>query len=447
VNETPAALAALALNESAAVRFSVTVGPDAGLSTRPYFERPSVRDNAYRIDDSAHFGRPAAPPPLVAVARYTVSGVSVEAREVVRRREPKLPYGDVLRELRTVPALSVSVAPAAAVIPLAAATRRVPLQVDVLNNHEGAIAGQLSLTLPAGWTATPAQHPLSFNRAGEKASFGFTVSVPALEPRAYTVHAVATANGREYREGYEVIDQRDLEVRYLYRPAISEVKGLDVATVPGLNVGYVMGVGDTNPAGIAQLGYQVTLLDEALLASADLKAFDAIVTGTRAYAVREDLTTYNRRLLDYVKDGGNLVVLYNTQELVPDTFAPFPAQHGPRAEEVTEERSPVNLLAPDHQALNWPNRITASDFDGWVEQRGSKFWAGWDAAYTPILETWDTGQAPQKGGWLHARYGQGHYTYFAYALHRQLPYGVPGAYRLLANLLALSKRPPAQAAR
>lgn len=440
--EAPAAtLAALGLNESAAQRFAVTVPQDAALSTKPYFVRPTVRDNRYRIDDMSQFGRPATAPPLVAVAKYTVNGVPVEAREVVRRREPKLPYGDVLREVRVVPALSVNVAPAAAVIPLAAATKQVQLQVEVLNNNEGAITGQLALTLPAGWKAEPAQHALSFTRAGEKANFAFTVSVPSVESKAYTVQAVATANGREYREGYEVIDHRDLEVRYLYRPATAEVTGIDVATAPNLNVGYVMGVGDTNPAAIAQLGYKVTLLDERMLASADLKQFDAIVTGTRAYAVREDLKTYNRRLLDYVNEGGNLVVLYNTQELIPEKFAPFPAQHGQRAEEVTEEDSPVNILAPDHQALTWPNKITKADFDGWVEQRGSKFWAGWDAAYTPIIETWDKGQAPQKGGWLHAKYGKGHYTYFAYAFHRQLPYGVPGAYRLLANVLALSKSP------
>lgn len=441
VDKGEGALAPLGPNASAALRFSVTAPQDAELSSKPYFTRPSVRDNIYTIDDMKNFGRPASPPPVVAVAKYTVNGVPVEAREVVRRREPKLPYGDVLRELRVVPALGVSVSPGAAVIPLAAATKQVHLQVEVLNNHEGALNGQLALSLPAGWTAAPAQHALAFTRAGEKANFDFTVSVPSLETRAYTIQAVATANGREYREGYEVIDHRDLEVRYLYRPATAEVNGIDVATAPNLNVGYVMGVGDTNPAGIAQLGYKVTLLDERALASADLKAFDAIVTGTRAYAVRDDLRTYNQRLLDYVKEGGNLVVLYNTQELIPEKFAPFPAQHGQRAEEVTEEDSPVNILAPDHQALNWPNKITKTDFDGWVEQRGSKFWAGWDAAYTPIIETWDQGQAPQKGGWLHAKHGKGHYTYFAYALHRQLPYGVPGAYRLLANLLALSKSP------
>jgi hypothetical protein len=175
------------------------------------------------------------------------------------------------------------------------------------------------------------------------------------------------------------------------------------------------------------------------LASADLSHFDAIMTGTRAYAVRDDLKTYSRRVLDYVKNGGNLIVLYNTQELVPNQYAPFPAELPRDAEEVSEEDSPLEILAPADPVLNTPNKITKADFDDWVEQRGSKFWSTWDAAYTPLIATWDQGQSPQKGGWLHAKYGAGHYTYFAYAFHRQLPYGVPGAYRLLANLLSLNR--------
>ena len=163
------------------------------------------------------------------------------------------------------------------------------------------------------------------------------------------------------------------------------------------------------------------------------------MTGTRAYAVREDLKTYNRRLLDYVKNGGNLIVLYNTQELVPNQFAPYPGDLPRNAEEVSEEDSPVDILAPSDPVFNTPNKITKADFDGWVEQRGSKFWSTWDAAYTAMIATWDKGQQPQKGGWLHAKYGKGDYTYFAYAFHRQLPYGVPGAYRLLANLLSLGQ--------
>jgi hypothetical protein len=202
-----------------------------------------------------------------------------------------------------------------------------------------------------------------------------------------------------------------------------------------------MGIGDQVPMGLQQLGAQVTLLGERELASADLSQFDTIMTGTRAYAVREDLKTYNSRLLEYVRNGGNMVVLYNTQELVPNTFAPFPGELPRSAEEVSEEDSPINILAPQHQAFNWPNRITNRDFDGWVEQRGSKFFTKWDQAYTTMIATYDKGQAPQSGGWLTARVGKGTWTYFAYALHRQLPYGVPGAYRITANLLALNKQP------
>jgi hypothetical protein len=297
------------------------------------------------------------------------------------------------------------------------------------------------LGLPAGWSSEPASHPFRFAQAGERAQYPFTVTVRSLEDRGYEIQAVARARGKKFTQGFDVIEHRDMETRYLYHPAVAEVRGVDVKVVPGLRVGYVMGVGDQVPAGIGQLGAEVELLDEAALATGDLSAFDAIVTGTRAYAVREDLRTYNRRLLDFVRDGGNLIVLYNTQEMVPDLHAPFPGELTRSAEEVSEEDSPMTILAPGHPVFNWPNRITLADFDGWVEQRGSKWWSKWDPAYTPLLETHDTGQEPQRGGWLHARYGKGHYSYLAYAMHRQLPYGVPGAYRLFANVLALGKKP------
>ncbi|PYR60552.1 MAG: GlcNAc-PI de-N-acetylase [Acidobacteria bacterium] len=442
VQEGTGSIAPITYNQTASQRFSVTLAVDAPLSTRPYFIRPSISDNRYRLDDPAQFGRPASAAPAVAVARYQVAGVAVEAREVVRRREAKLPYGYEMRELRVVPALALTVSPSSAIIPIAAPVKRIDLQVEVVNNVEGGTSGSLALRLPTGWQSEPARHAFSFAHAGERAVDHFTVTVPVLDNRAYRVTAVASAGGREYIGGYDLLDHRDLETRYLYRPAVSDVRGVDVSVVPGLTIGYVMGIGDQVPAGIAQLGYPVTLLGESELAEGNLKRFDAIVTGTRAYAVREDLKTYNQRLLDeYVKAGGNLVVLYNTQEFVPDRFAPYPAKLPPQAEEVSEEDSPVDILAPDQQVFNWPNKISKADFDGWVEQRGSKFFSEWDAAYTPMIATWDKGQAPQKGGWVSARYGQGRYTYFAYAFHRQLPYGVPGAYRLLANVLALGKTP------
>ena len=392
---------------------------------------------------------PPAAPALVASARYSVEGVSVEAREPVTRLEPNLPYGDEIRELMVLPALAVNVTPQRAIVSLARLRHSPsPLRVEVVNNQAGAghrrrdarDAGELD-----GDTAVTAR--FRSIAPANATTYSSRCAIPALDDREYAIRAVATADGRPFREGYDVIQHRDLETRYLFKDAVSRIRGVDVQVAPNLSVGYVMGIGDDVPSAISQLGARVQLLSESDLANGNLQSFDAIMTGTRAYAVRDDLRTYNQRLLDYVKDGGNLIVLYNTQEYVPGTYAPYPGQLTARAEEVSEEDSPVQILQSAHPVFNVPNRITKADFDGWVEQRGSKFWSAWDTAYTPMIETHDRGQDPQRGGWLWARYGKGHYTYFAYAFHRQLPYAVPGAYRLLANVLSLGKTAPADGAR
>lgn len=421
--------------------FTVTVAPDAPISTKPYFSRAAFTENRYTLSDPSSFGRPFNPPPLVAAARYVVNGVPVEISDVVRRREPNLPYGDVIREVRTVPRIGVSVSPASAVIPLTSTSKTVDLDVALVHNGPSATTGQLALKLPAGWRSAPAEQPFSFQRAGERTSFHFKITAGAIDTAVREVVAVATVDGKEYREGYELIEPRDLEARYLYRASTAQVRGVDVKVVPNLKVGYVMGIGDSVPLGLQQLGAQVTLLTERDLATANLSAYDTIVTGTRAYAVREDLKTYNKRLLDYVNAGGNMIVLYNTFELVPNQFAPYPGELLGSAEEVSEEDSPITILAPTQQSFTWPNKIMLADFNDWVEQRGSKFWSAWDKAYTPMISTFDKGQQPQSGGWLTATYGKGHWTYFGYAMHRQLPYGVPGMYRIAANLLALGKTP------
>ena len=428
----------LAYNQSAGDTFIVTVADDAPVS-KPYFARGSVAEPRYTVADQEQLFKPVADPALIAHAQYSVNGVPVEIGSTVQRREPHLPYGDELRELMIVPAVAVNVSPRTAVVPLAARGKPVSVRVELVNNADPGVGGQLALRVPPGWTAAPASVPFAFARAGERAAFQFQVTIPSLEPRAYAIDAVATVSGKRYQEGYDLIEHRDLETRYLFHPAATTVTGVDVRIAPGLKVGYVMGVGDDVPAGIAQIGAAVTLLGEADLAAGDLRQYDAIMTGTRAYAVREDLKTYNRRLLDYVKEGGNLIVLYNTQEFVPDRWAPFPAQLPQRAEEVSEEDSPVEILRPADRVFHAPNKISKADFDGWIEQRGSKFFTEWDPAYTPMIATHDRGQEPQKGGWVTAIYGKGHYTYFAYAFHRQLPFGVPGAYRLLANLLSLGR--------
>ncbi|HEY7055266.1 MAG TPA: PIG-L family deacetylase, partial [Vicinamibacterales bacterium] len=425
-------------NRPMVATFPLTV-PAAAKLSKPCFSRESLQESRYTLCDPKQFGKPSTDPPVTAIASYEVDGVRVEMRVPVSRLEANLPYGNETRALAVVPAIGVSLSPASAIVPLAADSKTIEVRAELVNNRDGASDGVLSLGLPDGWSADPANHPFQFSRAGERAFVTFGVRIRSIDPREYRIDAVARSGGQDYREGYDVLQHRDLETRYLYHPASVIVRGVDVKVAPQLSVGYVMGIGDDVPRAIAQLGADVRLLASADLASADLSRFDAIVIGTRAYAVRDDLKTDNRRLLDYVRGGGHLIVLYNTQELVPRLYAPFPGELPPDAEEVSEEDSPVEILAPRDPVFTTPNRITRTDFDGWVEQRGSKFWRTWDAAYSPMIATHDQGQPPQRGGWLHARYGKGHYTYFAYALHRQLPYGVPGAYRLLANLLSLGK--------
>jgi hypothetical protein len=426
--------------ETLAMTMRVIAPADVPVS-RPYFTRSSIAESRYTFANDPSRYLPWSAPRFAARARYEVDHVAVDLTVPVTRREPQLPYGFVSRELAVLPALAVNVSPRQAIVPFSSPDKKLIVQVEVVNNVGSGSTGNVALTLPPGWTSTPATLPFSFARAGEKARYRFLVGVPAtIDGRVYDIQAVASSNGRAFTQGYDVVDHRDLETRYLFHEADSHVRGVDVKIASRLKVGYVMGVGDDVPAGITQLGAQVKLLEGQDLAAADLAQYDAIVTGTRAYAVRDDLRTYNRRLLDYVQNGGNLIVLYNTPaEFDPNAFAPFPAQLPRDAEEVSEEDSPVTILSPQRPEFTTPNAIAAADFDGWVEQRGSKFFSQWDRAYTPMIETHDQGQPPQRGGWLTADYGKGHYTYFAYAFHRQLPYGVPGAYRLLANLLSLGK--------
>jgi LmbE family N-acetylglucosaminyl deacetylase len=435
---SPAAASDARPNEPIAQKFSLTVPEDAPL-TRPHFSRHSIQDARYTVEQNSRWFDAAAPEAFHATAEYTLpGGTTVMLRSPITRLEANLPYGYETRALEIVPALSITLSPSHAVAPLGRSPATISLNAEVLNNVEGNSEGTLTLKTPAGWNVTPATHSFQFTRAGERSLFSFTIGIPAAARQEYRVEAVATSRGREYREGYSLIRHRDLATRYLYRDATTTVRGVDVVVRRGLRVGYVMGIGDEVPAGLAQLGADVELLGANDLATGNLSRFNSIITGTRAYAVRTDLKTYNRRLLDYVENGGNLIVLYNTQELAPKLYAPYPGELPANAEEVSEEDSPVEILATDDPVFTTPNRITRADFAGWVEQRGSKFWTTWDPRYTAMIATWDKGQTPQKGGWLHARYGKGHYTYFAYAFHRQLPYGVAGAYRLLANLLSLN---------
>ena len=215
---------------------------------------------------------------------------------------------------------------------------------------------------------------------------------------------------------------------------------MDVKTAPGLRIAFLPGTGDDVPRALEDLGLHVQILSGGDIESGNLGDYDAIVLGTRAYAVRPELRVANSRLLNYVKNGGALIVQYNLQNFDHD-YGPYPFTLGSNAQKVVDETSAVNLLDPKYPALTWPNKITAADFRGWEEERGHGFMQKWDPHYKALIETHDPEQDPQSGGLLVARYGKGFYIYDAFALYRQLPSGVPGAYRILANLVSIGKNP------
>ena len=428
---------------SHAERFLVSLAADAP-ALRPHVERAGLGESRYRANGDWTLGAP--PPAMTATLDLEIPGadgttVPVFVTVPLERFEPNLPYGYERRELEILPPVSVSFDPGFTAFPAGDDDAAFAAVLRVTGHQAGEF--EVRLDPPQGFRAEPAVAAVAFGRAGEESSVRFTVHADGMAAGAYEISAsVAAGSGASApATSYQRIAHRDLPLRYLVRLAELRVAGVELAVPAGLRVGYAVGAGDEVPAGIAALGAEVTLLDETALLHSDLSVYDAVVTGTRAYAVRPDLLRANPRLLDYARGGGHLVVLYNTSELVPNEHAPHPGVLPFRAEEVSEQDSLVTILAPDHPLLAWPHRIGPADFEGWVEQRGSKFWSEWDDAYTALFETRDAGQAPQRGGALTAEVGEGRYTYFAYALHRQLPEAVPGAFRLLGNLIAASRKP------
>jgi hypothetical protein len=269
---------------------------------------------------------------------------------------------------------------------------------------------------------------------GEGASVAFQVTPPAaVAPGAYELGSQVQIADRAFETSMQTIDYPHIQKHRLFAPARMTARVLDVAVAP-VKVGYVMGGGDRVPDAIRRLGVDVTLLTDDELASGDLARYGTIVVGVRASESRPAFVAANARLLQYVQDGGTLIVQYQQGDYTGRSLAPFPAGGNSR---VTDERAAVTILEPAHPRFTTPNRITHADWSDWVQERNLYAWGTFDPRYTPLLETRDPDEPPQRGGELYARLGKGHYVYTSYAWFRQLPAGVPGAYRLFANLISL----------
>ena len=427
----------LAPTQLTTATFRATVAADAGY-TRPYYSRPNIEQPYYDILDERYLNLPRSPYPLAASVEITYNGVPIEIDQVVQTVKRVTGSGQVLEPLVVGPAISVAISPRAGIVPLD--SKSFPVTAVVHSNVKGPAKGALKLELPAGWRSTPGSVEFSAAQEGEDHSIAFQVTPANLAEKSYEITAVATYSGKIYREGYQVTGYNGLRPYFLYTSSTYRTTGVDVKVAPGLKIGYIIGSGDDVPASLEHLGIKVGFLTAADLAGGDLSKFDVIILGVRTYAVRDDLQTYNNRLLDYARNGGVVIVEYNTPEY-DHNYGPYPYVMGNNPEEVTDEASKVDILAPANPIFNWPNKITENDFRGWAEERGSKWMQSWDSHYEALLSTHDPDQAPQKGGLLYAKYGKGIYIYNAYAFYRQLPEGVPGAYRIFANMVSLPKNP------
>lgn len=428
---------ALGDNEPIDERFNIAI-PEDGAATKPYFSRPDIEQPYYDIQDEKYLNLPTMPYPLAGWAEFSFSGVPIRVSQYVQTVKRVTGEGAVFEPLMIGPAISVAISPRAGIVPLDSKSFNVTAVVH--SNVKGPAQGAVQLSLPEGWTSQPSEAKFATSDDGQDQSLTFVVTPANLSQKPYQITAVCEYNGRRYTEGYEAAGYPSLRPYFLYRPSTYRLSGVDVKVAPDLKVAYVMGSGDDVPSSLEHLGIHVTTLGSTDIASGDLSKFDAIVFGVRTYAAREELRTYNSRILDYVHNGGVLIVQYNTPEF-DHNYGPYPYVMGANPEEVTDEHSKMNILEPSNPIFTWPNKILDADFEGWVEERGSKWMKSWDPQYHALLETHDEDQEPQRGGLLFAKYGRGIYIYNAYAFYRQLPEGVPGAYRLFANMLSLPKNP------
>jgi LmbE family N-acetylglucosaminyl deacetylase len=426
----------LSAGSESKLKFAVAA-PENATITKAHFTRPNSEQPYYNLTDERFRNLSLPPYPLNATARLSFNNVAFSLRQVVAANQRMEGIGILQDPLIVAPAISVSVTPSAGAVPLTAES--FAFSCSLRSNVKSAAKGSVRLRLPAGWVSSPEQAPFSFARDGDSATITFQVTPHGLKAGDYEIRAEANYDGKSYAEGFRLVGYPGLRPYPSYRPATYKAVGVDVKTAQNLHVGFLPGTGDDVPRALEDLGVQLQTLSASDIETGDLSHFDAIVLGVRAYAVRPELRSANSRLLNYVSNGGVLIVQYNVQNFDRD-YGPYPLTVG-NAPRVVDEGAPVKILEPESPLFAWPNKITSADFNGWEEERGHGFLQKWDEHYQALVETHDPDQDPQKGGLLLTRYGKGIYIYNAFALYRQLPSGVPGAFRILANLVSLGKNP------
>lgn len=402
--------------------------PDSKPFSQPYWLVKEPRGAWYEVDDQSLIGKPENPS-VMATVTLTMGAETIRLEVPLRFKWVDPVQGQQDRPFVVVPPVGLKIHE-----PVYVFTDSEEKQVRVVITRTGSgSGGVVRLETPKGWSVSPSSHRFRLENRNDETTVSFSVR-PGPDAATGKVRAIAGLGGKIVSLGLTTIRYPHITPQVLLEDASAKLVRVPMAARPGGSVGYIAGPGDEIPAALTQLGYSVSMLTDDDLAASDLSKFDAIMAGVRAYNTRPKLRAVQERLMEYVRNGGRYVVQYVTsQRGEAENLGPLPFNVS--RDRVTVEEAPVRFLRPDHPLLTIPNRITAADFDGWVQERGLYFADRWDAAYETVLESNDPGEPPRAGGLLFARHGKGSYVYTGYSFFRQLPAGVPGAYRLLVNLL------------
>lgn len=415
--------------------FKTTTLPEEMETTSPYWLKKKWQSGRYTVEEQELRGLPEAPRAFRTRFTFSVAGQPLELeKDVVYKYEDPV-KGEVYQPFEITPPVYVKVAEKAYVF-----GNGQPQTVEVaLKAGREKISGSVELCHGKDWRVEPASIGFELGFKGEEKVVQFQLYPPKEQGEDFIV-PLARAGGKDYSQQLLRIDYSHIPVQSVLLDASSKAVKVEIEKA-GEKVGYIMGLGDEVPASLKQIGYDVVLLEEDDINPENLRQFDAVILGARVYNGLDRMRFYQSALFDYVKNGGTLIAQYNKNFglTVPmEEIAPYPLKIA--RGRVTAEDAPVRFLKPDHPILNWPNKITEADFEGWVQERGLYFPGEWDGRYEAILSCNDPGEEPLDGGLLVAEYGEGHYIYTSYSWFRELPAGVPGAFRLFANMISLGKK-------
>lgn len=402
--------------------------------SQPYWLETEASLGMYEVNQQELIGNAENKGPLQAVFNLSIDGIPYTYEtDIVFKRNDRV-KGEFYRPFVITPPVMASIKESVLVFP-----DNEPKTVNVVvKSGRADVNGTVKLNLPEGWKSNPTSVDYNLKGKNEELSVAFSVLPPTSSEEAY-IGVEATFDGKTYDRGLKVLDYDHIPIQTIFPKSNTKVVRVDIKRTSQY-VGYIMGSGDAIPESLEQVGYNVTILDPNNITTESLEAFDAVIVGVRAYNTIERMSVVQPRLMEYVNDGGTVITQYNTSMRNQPAIGPYPFSIS--RDRVTVEEAEVTILEPDHPIINGPNKITKKDFEGWVQERGLYFPNKWDSKYTPILSSNDPGETPKDGGLLVAEYGEGYFVYTGYSWFRELPAGVPGAFRIFTNMISLGQEKP-----